>query len=90
MRDMPIATSVLELFKRGPGPSSSHTIGPMLAARQFVEKVGRLPEETLALARAIEVRAYGSLAATGKGHGPGRAGRTSRPHARFLSSHNSR
>jgi len=69
----PITTSVFELFKIGPGPSSSHTIGPMLAAREFVESAGSLPPEILGKARAVKVRLFGSLAATGRGHGTVRA-----------------
>ena len=69
----PITTSVFELYKVGPGPSSSHTIGPMLAAREFVEACERLDPAALAAASALEVRLYGSLAATGRGHGTVRA-----------------
>ena len=62
-----MAISVFDLFKIGIGPSSSHTVGPMKAARTFT---GRLREEGL-LAATAHVRAelYGSLALTGKGHG---------------------
>ncbi len=57
--------SILDLFKIGIGPSSSHTVGPMKAARQFArEAVERSP----AVAR-VAVRLCGSLAFTGKGHG---------------------
>ena len=59
-------TSVFDLFKIGIGPSSSHTVGPMRAARDFVLK---LPEHT---AR-IRAELYGSLALTGKGHATDRA-----------------
>ena len=58
---------VLDLFRVGIGPSSSHTTGPMRAAHRFVTDlaaVGHLP----ALAR-LRVELYGSLAATGPGHG---------------------
>ncbi|MGW8379850.1 L-serine ammonia-lyase [Streptomyces sp. ODS28] len=59
--------SVFDLFKVGIGPSSSHTVGPMRAAFLFV---GRL-RETGALARTAALRCelYGSLGATGHGHG---------------------
>ncbi|QEG39855.1 L-serine ammonia-lyase [Roseimaritima ulvae] len=59
--------SVLELFTIGIGPSSSHTVGPMRAAKRFVERLqsASLLEQT---AR-IEVHLYASLALTGKGHG---------------------
>lgn len=64
-------TSVFDLFKIGIGPSSSHTVGPMRAARAFVEELRR---DGL-LDRAAEVKAemYGSLALTGHGHGTDRA-----------------
>ncbi|MCP9760107.1 L-serine ammonia-lyase [Aquitalea sp. S1-19] len=62
-----MAISVFDLFKIGIGPSSSHTVGPMRAARTFV---GRLQRDKL-LARTAMVKAemFGSLGATGKGHG---------------------
>ncbi|WP_159943017.1 MULTISPECIES: L-serine ammonia-lyase [unclassified Nocardiopsis] len=60
-----MAISVFDLFKIGIGPSSSHTVGPMKAARTFVTGLGDR------LGRTARVRAelYGSLALTGKGHG---------------------
>lgn len=66
-----MAVSVFDLFKIGIGPSSSHTVGPMRAARLFT---GRLRGEGL-LARTARVRCwlYGSLGATGKGHGSDKA-----------------
>jgi len=66
-----MAVSVFDLFKIGIGPSSSHTVGPMRAARMFV---ARLAHEGL-LARVTRVKAemYGSLGATGKGHGSDKA-----------------
>jgi L-serine dehydratase len=66
-----MAVSVFDLFKIGIGPSSSHTVGPMRAARLFV---GRLAHEGL-LERTARVKAdlYGSLGATGKGHGSDKA-----------------
>ena len=59
--------SVFELFKIGIGPSSSHTVGPMVAARQFLSKA------TAGTAARISVSLHGSLAFTGKGHGTDRA-----------------
>ena len=61
-----MAVSVFDLFKIGIGPSSSHTVGPMRAARQFV---GRLQTASL-LSQTTTVRCWlhGSLGATGKGH----------------------
>ncbi|WP_029149383.1 L-serine ammonia-lyase [Microbacterium indicum] len=53
---------VFDLFTIGLGPSSSHTVGPMRAAADFVARLGADPA-------AIEVDLYGSLAATGRGHG---------------------
>jgi L-serine dehydratase len=66
-----VAISVFDLFSIGIGPSSSHTVGPMRAARMFA---GRLEKEDL-LARTASVRAelFGSLGATGHGHGTPKA-----------------
>jgi L-serine dehydratase len=66
-----MAISVFDLFSIGIGPSSSHTVGPMRAARMFAR---RLKSEGL-LAQATSVRAelFGSLGATGHGHGTPRA-----------------
>jgi len=66
-----MAVSVFDLFKIGIGPSSSHTVGPMRAARLFVlrlEHDGQLPRTTRVLSQL-----YGSLGATGKGHGSDKA-----------------
>ena len=68
-----IDLSVFDLFKIGPGPSSSHTIGPMLAGGDFLALLRRQPPEVLAAGARIEVELYGSLAATGRGHGTDRA-----------------
>jgi len=57
------AVSVFDIFKVGVGPSSSHTVGPMKAARAFVDSIEGQP-----VAR-IKVTLFGSLAWTGKGHG---------------------
>jgi L-serine dehydratase len=64
-------TSILDLFKIGIGPSSSHTVGPMRAARRFLEEL----ESTHRLVETdgVTVHLYGSLALTGKGHGTDRA-----------------
>ncbi|HXR00364.1 MAG TPA: serine dehydratase beta chain, partial [Pseudomonas sp.] len=62
-----MAISVFDLFKIGIGPSSSHTVGPMRAAALFVQ--GLRERDQLAQVRRIEVRLYGSLSATGVGHG---------------------
>ncbi len=68
-----ITTSLFDLFKVGPGPSSSHTIGPMKAARDFRLRLAELDSEVLAVADRLEIHLYGSLSATGKGHGTDRA-----------------
>ena len=82
-----ITTSVLDIFKIGPGPSSSHTLGPMKAARHFRQACADLaatacPAGTGAGVPAaafpetearLDVQLYGSLATTGKGHGTDRS-----------------
>jgi len=68
-----ITTSIFDLFKVGPGPSSSHTIGPMKAAFDFLSRIKQLPTHLTTTATSLEVILYGSLAATGKGHGTDRA-----------------
>src|SRR5579864_6437558 len=62
--------SIFDLFKIGIGPSSSHTVGPMRAARMFLE--GMAPGQLEQVSR-ITVALYGSLALTGRGHGTDRA-----------------
>jgi L-serine dehydratase len=69
----PITTSIFEFFKIGPGPSSSHTIGPMRAGYNFTEFAAELPKEVIDKAEKVEVHLYGSLSATGRGHGTHRA-----------------
>lgn len=56
--------SAFDLFKIGIGPSSSHTVGPMIAARRFMAALNGLPRPAR-----VEVEVYGSLAWTGRGHG---------------------
>lgn len=73
MKTSPITTSIFDLFKVGPGPSSSHTIGPMKAASDFRQRLAQLPTDIQQRADAIQVYLYGSLSATGKGHGTDRA-----------------
>ena len=66
-----MAISAFDLFKVGIGPSSSHTVGPMLASRQFVaglKQSGRLLEVSR-----VKSEMFGSLGATGKGHGTPKA-----------------
>lgn len=62
-----MAISAFDLFKVGIGPSSSHTVGPMRAARSFVERLQHAG--ALDAVRGLRVDLYGSLAATGRGHG---------------------
>ena len=66
-----MSISVLDLFKIGVGPSSSHTVGPMRAAYDFVVELQR--RGLLDQVRRIEAKLYGSLSATGVGHGTDRA-----------------
>src|SRR4030095_5951489 len=69
----PVMTLVDEFYKVGPGPSSSHTIGPMRITYDFYQRAIKLPQATLDQATALKVHLYGSLSATGKGHGTERA-----------------
>jgi L-serine dehydratase len=66
-----MAISVFDMFKIGIGPSSSHTVGPMRAGAAFVAQLRTLA--LLSRTRRVEVRLYGSLSATGVGHGSDRA-----------------
>jgi L-serine dehydratase len=66
-----MAVSVFDLFKIGIGPSSSHTVGPMLAAKRFMRQLG--DAGLLAVTQRLKVELYGSLGATGKGHGTDKA-----------------
>ena len=66
-----MAVSVFDLFKIGIGPSSSHTVGPMRAARLFVLRLQH--EDLLARVQRLQADLYGSLGATGKGHGSDKA-----------------
>ena len=69
----PILTTVDEFYKVGPGPSSSHTIGPMRITYDFYQRATNLPADQLATATKLQVNLFGSLSATGKGHGTERA-----------------
>jgi len=66
-----MAVSVFDLFKIGIGPSSSHTVGPMRAARMFAD--GLIRSEFFDRIHGVRVALYGSLGATGKGHGTDKA-----------------
>ena len=63
--------SVFDLFKIGIGPSSSHTVGPMIAACRFASHIE--DANLLAFVRRVRVDLFGSLGATGKGHGTDKA-----------------
>jgi len=69
----PVMTTIDEFYKVGPGPSSSHTIGPMRITYDFYQRCTKLPADQLAKATALRVNLFGSLSATGKGHGTERA-----------------
>jgi L-serine dehydratase len=66
-----MAVSVFDLFKIGIGPSSSHTVGPMKAARTFAQRLEE--NEVLAACARVQVTLFGSLAHTGRGHGTDKA-----------------
>ena len=66
-----MALSVMDLFKVGIGPSSSHTVGPMLAAKRFANALQR--ENVLDKTTRVSVELFGSLGATGHGHGSPKA-----------------
>ena len=66
-----MSLSVFDLFKIGIGPSSSHTVGPMRAALRFAE--GLRDDQLLDATERVRVELYGSLGATGKGHGSDKA-----------------
>jgi L-serine dehydratase len=66
-----MAISVFDLFSVGIGPSSSHTVGPMRAARTFV--AGLADDGVLTSVNSVKAELFGSLGATGHGHGSGPA-----------------
>jgi L-serine dehydratase len=66
-----VAVSVFDLFKIGIGPSSSHTVGPMRAARTFA--LDLRSSGVLEQTRAVRAELFGSLGATGRGHGSDKA-----------------
>jgi len=66
-----MAISIFDLFSIGIGPSSSHTVGPMRAANQFVEDLQT--DGLFARTHRLKAELYGSLGATGKGHGSDKA-----------------
>lgn len=66
-----MAISVFDIFKIGIGPSSSHTVGPMRAALTFAEAIKQ--QECMSELESITIELFGSLGATGKGHGSNKA-----------------
>jgi L-serine dehydratase len=66
-----VAISVFDLFSIGIGPSSSHTVGPMRAARMFARRLKS--ESVLAQTASVRAELFGSLGATGHGHGTPKA-----------------
>ena len=66
-----MAISVFDLFKIGIGPSSSHTVGPMIASRKFILDIEQ--SKQLRNVTRIHAEMYGSLGATGKAHGTPKA-----------------
>jgi len=66
-------TTIDEFYTVGPGPSSSHTIGPMRITYDFYQRCTKLPADQLSKATGLKVHLFGSLSATGKGHGTERA-----------------
>jgi L-serine dehydratase len=66
-----VAISVFDLFSIGIGPSSSHTVGPMRAARMFARRLKN--EGALAHTSSVRAELFGSLGATGHGHGTPKA-----------------
>src|ERR1700751_1855308 len=69
----PVMTVLDEFYKVGPGPSRSHTIGPMRITYDFYQRCTKLPADQLKQATGLKVHLFGSLSATGKGHGTERA-----------------
>ena len=66
-----MAISLFDLFKVGIGPSSSHTVGPMVASHSFVNQLKK--QQQFSQVTQVVCNLYGSLGATGKGHGTGKA-----------------
>lgn len=69
----PVMAVLDEFYKVGPGPSSSHTIAPMRITYDFYQRCAKLPADQLKQATRLKVHLFGSLSATGKGHGTERA-----------------
>lgn len=69
----PIRTSLFDLFRIGPGPSSSHTIGAMRIGHHFLQVARALPSPLKQRAARVRITLFGSLSATGLGHATERA-----------------
>jgi len=67
----PMAISIFDLYTIGIGPSSSHTVGPMRAAKRFAARLAR--DGLLGRTARVRVELFGSLGLTGRGHGSDRA-----------------
>ena len=65
--------SIFEVFKIGIGPSSSHTMGPMVAAKRFIDLLWETCAREKLEPKSLDCTLYGSLAFTGKGHATDRA-----------------
>ena len=65
--------SVFDMLKIGIGPSSSHTVGPMKAAKDFLQKLYAMNVMSPDIVKNVKAELYGSLALTGKGHGTDKA-----------------
>lgn len=65
--------SAFDLFKIGIGPSSSHTVGPMKAAGEFLDRLAQRTQGAIEKVARVEVELFGSLALTGRGHATDRA-----------------
>ena len=63
--------SIFDIFKIGIGPSSSHTMGPMLACNKIVDRINS--EQLIDKVKTVKVELFGSLAYTGKAHGTDKA-----------------
>lgn len=68
-----MSISIFDLFSIGIGPSSSHTVGPMKAAKKFVDGLNGKGPDVLSKTNRIKIELFGSLAYTGKGHGTDKA-----------------
>src|SRR5246127_4551164 len=75
----PVMTILEEFYKVGPGPSSSHTIGPMRITYDFYQRCTKLPADKLAKATGLKVHLFGSLSAPRSPAASARSRRRSNP-----------